>query len=110
MTETETKIFLQFLKQNRVHKPELEYPFARSKGRKFRFDFAWPDQSVALECDGGVWSGGRHTRGSGWMKDSEKLNLAATMGWRMLRCTPSQLCTDEMMDTIKQALEYEEAA
>jgi very-short-patch-repair endonuclease len=104
VTETEAKIFLAFLKQNGVPKPEMEYPFAQSKGRRWRFDFCWPDESLALEVDGGVWTSGRHTRGSGWTKDTEKLNTAASMGWRMLRTTPKQLCTTEMLETIREAL------
>ncbi len=103
-SELAKAVFPQLCVQNGLPLPELEYPFAQSKGRRWRFDYAWPAQSVALECDGGVWTAGRHTRGSGWLKDSEKLNMAATMGWRMLRCTPQQLTTSEMIETIKEAL------
>jgi hypothetical protein len=31
--------------------PEREYVFA--EGRRFRFDFAWPRQRLAVEVDGG---------------------------------------------------------
>jgi hypothetical protein len=102
--------FPQFCIQNGIPEPELEYPFAQLKGRRWRFDFCWPDQNVALEVDGGVWTHGRHTRGSGWLKDAEKLNTAASMGWRLLRCTPQQLCTPELLETLKQALAYNEDA
>lgn len=108
MTEVESKIFFAFLKQNRVPRPEPEHRFAPP--RKFRFDFAWVQHRVALEVDGGVWTRGRHTRGSGWMKDTEKLNLAASLGYRLLRCTPQQLCTTEMLETIKTALEWRDVA
>lgn len=56
--------------------------------RLWRFDWAWPLMLLALEVDGGVWSGGRHTRGAGWLKDAEKLNNAAALGWRVFRSTP----------------------
>ena len=59
--------------------------------RKWRFDFAWPEALVALEVDGGVWTQGRHTRGLGVLGDHEKLNAAAVLGWRVIRCTPSTL-------------------
>ena len=39
--------------------PIAEYYFF--KGRKWRFDFAWPAVKVAIEIDGGILSGGRHT-------------------------------------------------
>ena len=33
--------------------------------RKWRFDYAWEEQKLALEVHGGIHSGGRHTRGRG---------------------------------------------
>ena len=59
--------------------------------RKWRFDYAIPSAKVAVEIDGGVWTGGRHSRGAGQIKDMEKLNAAAIYGWRVLRFTPQQL-------------------
>ena len=69
--------------------PETEYRFAPP--RKWRMDFAWPIERVAVELDGGVYSGGRHTRGSGFVKDCEKLNAATVRGWRVLRYTTDML-------------------
>jgi hypothetical protein len=46
---------------------------------------------VALEIDGAVWTQGRHTRGSGYVKDMEKLNAAAELGWRVFRYTPQMV-------------------
>jgi very-short-patch-repair endonuclease len=60
--------------------------------RRWRFDYAWPEQRVALEVDGGVWTGGRHTRGAGFIKDMEKLNAATIAGWRVVRVVPGKLC------------------
>jgi len=53
---------------------EEEYEF--EPGRRWRLDFAWPGQLVAVEIEGGVWSRGRHTRGSGFIGDCEKYNTA----------------------------------
>jgi hypothetical protein len=55
--------------------------------RNWRFDFADPERMVAVEVEGGAWSGGRHTRGSGFIKDCEKYNEAAILGWFVLRVT-----------------------
>lgn len=100
--------FLQLLKEARLAEPIMEYRF--DAHRQWRFDFAWPERKVALEVDGGIWKQGRHTRGAGWLKDTEKLNSAATQGWRMLRCTPQQLASPEMIETIKAALNHRDVA
>ena len=59
--------------------------------RRWRFDFAWPDHRVAIEIEGGVWTGGRHTRGSGFVADCEKYNRAALAGWTVFRMTAEQV-------------------
>lgn len=86
-----------------IPSPVAEYRF--HDVRKWRIDWAWPTQKVGLEVDGGIWSGGRHTRGAGWLKDTEKLNTLAVMGWRMLRCTPSDLLHPDTIDMIAQAVD-----
>lgn len=53
--------------------------------RKWRFDFAHLESKTAIEIEGGVWSGGRHTRGTGYIKDCEKYNAATLLGWRVFR-------------------------
>jgi len=56
--------------------------------RKFRFDYAWPSLSVALEIDGGVWmKRGGHTTGKGKSRDCEKDWLAVQHGWKVIRWT-----------------------
>ncbi len=81
----------------RVFAPDLlksvvrEFQFARSEGRKWRMDFAWIEQKVYVEIDGGAWTYGRHSRGLGIEQDAEKENFAASLGWRRLRFTP-QMC------------------
>ena len=62
--------------------------------RRFRFDFAFLSRHVAVEIEGGHWSGGRHVRGTGFERDCEKYNLAASFGWVVLRFTPSMIRTD----------------
>jgi very-short-patch-repair endonuclease len=49
--------------------------------RRWRFDFCWPSQRVALEVEG--W--GRHQTFVGYQADCEKYNAALQMGWRVLR-------------------------
>ncbi len=99
-------LFFSLLKREGLPVPEREWRFARTDNppRNFRIDYAWPDLKVGLEVDGGIWTAGRHTRGAGWLKDTEKLNLAASLGWRMLRCTPDQLTDLRTIAILKRAL------
>jgi very-short-patch-repair endonuclease len=69
----------------------LEYRFHPT--RKWRFDAAFPSAKVALEIEGGVWNYGRHNRASGFLKDMEKYNEAAMLGWRVIR-TPWEWIED----------------
>lgn len=59
-----------------------EYQFHPT--RKWRFDFALPEIKVAVECQGGIFTYGGHNRGAFMLKEYEKLNTAAEMGWRVL--------------------------
>lgn len=61
----------------------LEYKFL--KDRRFRFDIAVPEVQLAIEFEGGIFSGGRHTRGAGYSNDCKKYNLAIRHGWTLLR-------------------------
>jgi len=42
---------------------------------------------VAAEVDVGIYSRGRHVRGSGFGRDAEKRNAAVLAGWRALHFT-----------------------
>ena len=62
--------------------------------RKYAADFAIVDKGASgllIEVEGGTWVSGRHNRGVGFEKDCEKYALALIHGWRVLRCTPSQI-------------------
>ena len=76
--------------------------------RKWRIDFAIVDQKIGIEIDGGVWSGGRHTRGNGFVEDMEKYNAAVTLGWVILRFTPQDLNKITTFETVKKVVELKE--
>lgn len=74
--------------------------------RKWRFDYAIPAHKIAVEVEGGVWTGGRHTSPKGFLGDIEKYNTATVMGWRVLRTIPDELCTNATLDMIRQTIRY----
>ena len=73
-------------------------------GRRFRFDFSWPDQRLAVEVDGGTWSGGRHVTGAGYARDCEKHNLAVAAGWRVLRFTGEMVRDGRALRAIEEVV------
>ena len=64
--------------------------------RKWRFDFAWEEQKLALEIHGGIHSGGRHTRGRGFVEDRAKMNEAVLLGWTVLEVTPEHIKSGQL--------------
>ena len=96
------RVVLAWFRQHKIPCPADEYKF--HPNRKWRFDFAWPDEKVALEVQGGLFTGGRHSRGAALLKEHEKLNAAASAGWRVLYCIPQNLCMPETIELIKQSL------
>ena len=82
--------------------PAAEYRFAPP--RRWRFDFAWPDYRIALEVEGGIWTGGRHVRGKGYEKDCEKYNTAQLEGWKVYRVTPAMIRDGRALELLCQAL------
>lgn len=75
-----------------VPPPIREFPFA-TNGRKWRFDFAWLEERLAVEIEGGTRSNGRHSRHAGFTEDCVKYNYATANGWRVFRFT-SEMVND----------------
>ena len=72
--------------------------------RRWRFDYAIPTAKIAIEVEGGVWAGGRHTSPKGFLNDMEKYNTATIMGWRLLRTTPDRLCSNETLQMVRDII------
>ncbi|CAB3784479.1 hypothetical protein [Pararobbsia alpina] len=87
----------------KLPEPTREFRFAPP--RRWRADFAWPDQRVLAEIEGGIFSGGRHTRGIGFEADAIKYNTATLMGFKVFRFTGRMIRSGEALRVIEQALE-----
>lgn len=95
-----------FCRSKGFPEPERQYRF--SELFKYKLDFAWPapmDPPLAVELHGGVWSGGRHTRGKGFTKDRAKMNEAQLRGWRVLEVTYDQVKSGEVWAWLERAFE-----
>lgn len=96
--------------------PIAEYRFAKDldivtlaalgqvKPRQWAIDWAFLDQRLAVEVEGGYAIGGRHTTAKGFLGDLEKYAVLTCLGWRLLRVTPRQIRSGEALTWIRRAL------
>lgn len=103
MSDLEETLLFQ-IKAAGLPEPVREYAFAKSIGRKWRFDLCWPDLQVAVEVEGGTWSRGRHTTGQGFKADCEKYNQASMMHWLVLRFTSDMISSGMALQTIERVM------
>lgn len=94
----------QFLELWGGRQPQPVREFRFCDGRKWRFDLAWPEQRVAVELHGGVYSQGRHTRGSGFSRDREKMRAAALDGWIVLEYCTHDLASVDVVGEVERAI------
>jgi hypothetical protein len=92
IAKLERETFIKECVKHGLPKPTPEYKFHPK--RRWKFDWAWEGLwrdngwfQIALEIEGGIWSDGRHTRGSGFAEDISKYNEAVIHGWSLLRCS-----------------------
>ena len=104
MKNSDELIFRYMLVLHNIDIPEPEYMFAKELKRKFRFDYCYIKNKLAIEIEGGVWINGRHNRPSGFIKDMEKYNMACLLGYRILRFTIQDLKKESTYITIQDAL------
>jgi very-short-patch-repair endonuclease len=83
--------------------PVMEFKFHPT--RKWRLDWCFVDAKLGVEQEGGFFIQGRHGRGAGAIKDMEKYNELAILGYSLLRFTPRQIVTGECYDVIKRWFE-----
>ena len=84
--------------------PAPEREVALIPGRRYRWDFVWRTQRIALEVQGGIWRKSGHTTGTGITRDCEKANLAALAGYRTLFVTTDMVDRGEAVIVLQRAL------
>lgn len=85
--------------------PEPQTEFLAIPGRKFRFDFAYPDQRLLVEVQGSIWKKGGHNTGTGMLRDMEKNNLAILNGWSILYVAEDHITCGQALQWITSALD-----
>jgi len=73
--------------------PIEQYYFAKSLGRRFTADFAWPQYRLLVEVQGGIFrpGGGAHSHPLNVERDIEKAQYIALLGLMLLPITPKNL-------------------
>jgi very-short-patch-repair endonuclease len=78
----ETRV-IRLLRSSKLPLPVSQYAVREGRRVLLRVDLAYPDQLVAIECDGYRYHSGRKA----WQGDLKRRNLLATRGWRVLHVT-----------------------
>jgi very-short-patch-repair endonuclease len=99
---------LLLIRAEGLPEPEREYMFAKSIGRRWRLDFAYPEKRIGIEVQGGTYIRGAHSRGTGLERDYEKYNQAQVLGWDVYQFSRKMIESGEAIETIKRVLESEE--
>jgi acetyl esterase/lipase len=102
---TPPQVFKAFCVSQGLPAPVEEFAFAKAEGRKWRFDYAWPDHKIALEVHGGAWVNGGHNRGSGFLRDMVKFRRAGCLGWKVISYTPQELMRIQTIADVKEAIQ-----
>lgn len=71
--------------------PELVREYKFSAARRWRADYCHEGSKTLIELEGGIYSGGRHSRAAGYLADCEKYNAAAMLGYTVLRLGTGQV-------------------
>lgn len=84
---------------------EVTTEFVFDDGRKWRFDYAWPSELVAVEIDG---FGYGHQAQQNIAAGHEKQNAAIAQGWKVMRYCSRQLGSiagvEDAVDQVAQVL------
>lgn len=78
--------------------------FVAIPGRRFRWDFAWPQHRLLVEINGGTFTRGGHSTGLGIRRDYEKNNLAQLAGWRTLAFDGNAVKSGEAVEMVRLVL------
>lgn len=86
--------------------PKHHSQYRAIHGRRFAWDFAWPEHRLLVEVQGGTFAKGKmgHSTGMGQHRDMGKGNLAVLEGWRVLYFDEKMVKSGQALRWVQQAL------
>lgn len=97
------KLFIQKMAAN-GYNCVSEYYFHDTREWRNDFYIEHNGKKLAIEVEGGIWSNGRHTRGSGFINDMQKYNELTKYGIFLYRVEPSNLFDLSVLEDIQTIL------
>ena len=89
--------------------PEREVVFAKDIGRRWRLDFLFREQMLAVEVEGKTYANGRHNRGPGFHEDCYKYAELAIRGFRLIRLDSKMVDDGSGLALVERALAWSPA-
>jgi len=84
--------------------PEPEREVCVIPGRKFRFDFCWREARLLVEINGGTFTRGGHSTGTGIRRDYTKQNLCQIAGYKLLTFDADMVKSGQALDFTEKML------
>lgn len=85
--------------------PQMQFRFHPERKWKTDFYFEANGVKLALEVEGGIFTGGRHTRPAGFVGDLEKYNALTLQGIFLIRVSPKDLLKVDTVNKVKAVLQ-----
>lgn len=115
MSEAETLLAVQLEQAGIPFEREVVF----AKPRRYRADFivfgrptwdgeAWRPNRLLVEIEGGIGGTSRHSSYTGFTNDCKKYNLAAELGFTVLRFTSRMVNEGEAIEQIRRILSKKE--
>lgn len=109
------KLFLAGCREHGLPVPDQEYKFCETRNWKADWIFGG---DLIVEIEGnpfaggkcklcGLWKGGRHQIGKGYLEDMAKYNEMTILGFSLIRGTRADVESGAIFSVIKRALEGE---
>lgn len=76
-------------------------------GRRFRFDFAWRKERLLVEINGGTYSKGAHSTGTGIARDYEKIRLGQVCGWTVYPFDTKEVKNGDALSAVEKFIRGE---